>query len=78
MSKNGLKNGFEGMGSVIPIKVARGNNYPETQNAYSAGESCPAKNNPSELNASKEFKICFNRLSSGDIKPILPGSVQLT
>ena len=35
--------GFEGMGSVIPIKVAREYTFPESGNAYDTGESCPDK-----------------------------------
>ena len=33
----------EGMGSVIPIKVAERDENPESGYAYSAGESCPKK-----------------------------------
>jgi len=32
-----------GMGSVIPIKYANRYKFPETGNAYSVGETCPAQ-----------------------------------
>lgn len=74
-----MKNESEGMGSMIPIKVALRCHFPKTGNASDTGESCPEKKpTPSEPNTFEKFEICLKCLRRRDVKPVLPGSVQLT
>ena len=62
-------------GSVIPIKVAVEYSFSRMPKMWDTGESCPAKEVNSKMNAFDECKIRFDGLGCRDVKPVLSGYV---